>query len=467
MIRRAALLTTVSLMLSACANSPVLQSPTLTLPETWTITDLPAADAETDRWWTAIEDSALDGLVDEVGNNADVRLAEARLFEARARLGLARASLHPDVGFQTSAERQVADDLDQETFQALVSFSLDPDLNGAARTRVEADRLRAEAQAARVEATRLNARSTAVQLYAAYREAEARAAAGDKAVDALEASLSLAGSRERAGLTSGLDAAAARTALFAARERPIAARQAAEEARLGLEALIGVLPGALEARLQQSRHESFDSPQILALAAPAAVLARRPDLRAAELELWASGADAEAARRDFWPTVSLSAALGGQDLDPQTPFTASGFLSQLAGGMTAPLFSFGRLESARDAADARQVQAQIAYRQTAVDALSDVESALAALGSAEARVATLLEATAAAEDQVSLATRRYRAGLTAFIEVLAAQKAAADADAERASAVGDALFAYARLNAAVGLGGRQTRTGAAATPVGR
>ena len=104
MIRRAALLTTVSLMLSACAYSPLLESPTLALPEAWTITDLPAVDPETDRWWTAIGDSALDRLMDQVGDNADVRLAEARLFEARARLGLARASLRPDVGFQTSAE---------------------------------------------------------------------------------------------------------------------------------------------------------------------------------------------------------------------------------------------------------------------------------------------------------------------------------------------------------------------------
>ncbi|PZO07203.1 MAG: hypothetical protein DCF28_00110 [Alphaproteobacteria bacterium] len=86
--------------------------------------------------------------------------------------------------------------------------------------------------------------------------------------------------------------------------------------------------------------------------------------------------------------------------------------------------------------------------------LSEVEQALAALGSAEARAGTRLEATAAAEDQVALATRRYRAGVSPFIDVLAARRAAADAEAEHATAAGQALSAYARLNAAAGLGGQ-------------
>lgn len=466
MIRRTVLLTTVSLMLLSCAHSPQPGYPTLAPPETWTVADLPAIDPETDRWWTAIGDPVLDGLIDQVGDNADVRLAEARLFEARARLNRAKASLRPDTGFQISADRQSIGDLDQETFQALVSFSLAPDLNGASRARIEADRLRADAQMARVEAARLSARSTAVQLYAAYREAEARAAAGDRAVEALEASLSLAGTRERAGLTSGLDAAAARTALFAERARPVAARQAASEARLGLEALLGLLPGDLEDPLKQSLANNLLAPRIRALSAPVSVLAYRPDLRAAELELRASGADVRAARRDFWPTLSLSASLGGQDLSPSTPFTASGFLSQMAGGLISPLFSFGRLEASRDAADARQAQAQIAYRQAAIDALSEVEQALVALGSAEARAATLLEASASADDQVALATRRYRAGVSPFLDVLTARRAAADAEAESAAATGEALGAYARLNAAAGLGGRSVETKGAAEPGG-
>lgn len=454
MIRAALILTTAGMLMSACASDGLPDASPMAAPEVWTMAALPIADAETDRWWTAIADPVLIGIVERAGDASDVRLAEARVFEAQARLGSARAALRPEIRGQATAERQSADDLDQETFQALVAFSLDPDLNGAIRTRAEAERLRAEGQVARVEASRLSARSTAVQLYAAYREAETRAAAGDQAVSALEDALSLAGARERAGLTSGLDATTARAALSAARARPFAARQAAIEARLGLEALLGLTPGALTQELARVVPGRWITPPLRALAAPASVLARRPDLRAAELELWAARADAGAARRDFWPTVSLSTALGGQDVDPRTPFTASGFLSQIAGGLTGPLFSFGRLEGARDAADARTIQAEIAYRQAAIDALSEVERALVALASAEARAETLAEAATAAADQVALATLRYRGGVSPFLEVLSAQRAAADARAEEAAARGDTLSSFARLNAAVGLGGR-------------
>lgn len=466
MTRAALLLATGGVFLSACTTVALPDARQTITPAAWTVADLPVADPETDRWWSAIGDPVLDGIVGMAGDTADVRLAEARLFEASARLGAARAALRPEISGPATAQRQSVDDLDQETFQALVAFSLNPDLNGALRTRAAAEHLRAQGAAARVEAVRMAARSSAVQLYAAYREAEARALAGDRAVTALQDSLSLADTRERAGLTSGLDSAAARAALATARARPLAARQAAVEARLGLEALIGVAPGTLSARLDQVPALWRTPPPIRALSAPASVLARRPDLRAAELELLASGADAEAARRDFWPTVTLGVALGGLDVDPVTPFTASGFLSQLASGLTAPLLSFGRLESAREVADARQTQAEIRYRQAAVDALSEVERALNAAGSAEARTATLADALTAAEDQVALATRRYRAGVSPFIEVLAARRAAADADAERASAAGEALAAYARLNAAAGLGGHQIGASQPAGPNG-
>jgi multidrug efflux system outer membrane protein len=265
MIRQALLITTAGVLLSACATDLTPPASALAAPAAWDVAALPAADPTTDRWWTAIGDPVLDGVVEQADEASDVRLAEARLFEARARLGSARAALRPEIGGQATGERQSADDLDQETFQALVSFSLNPDLNGAVRTRAESQRLRTEAESARVEAARLTARSTAVQLYAAYREAEARAFAGDQAVTALEESLSLADARERAGLTSGLDAASARAALASARARPIAARQAAEEARLGLEALLGLAPGALTPTLTQAITVAQTTPPVRAL----------------------------------------------------------------------------------------------------------------------------------------------------------------------------------------------------------
>ncbi|MFN7236220.1 MAG: TolC family protein, partial [Brevundimonas sp.] len=162
----------------------------------------------------------------------------------------------------------------------------------------------------------------------------------------------------------------------------------------------------------------------------------------------------DAARRDFWPTVSLAAALGGREVDPTTPFTASGFLAQVAGGLSAPLFSVGRLESARDAAAARQRPAAHAYRPAAIDALAGGETARVGHASAEARAATLEDAAEAARTRASLATRRYRAGVSPFLEVLDAERSLAEAEADLAGARGETLAAWASLHAAAGLGGQ-------------
>ena len=130
---RTALLATAGVLLSACASDGLPDASPLPAPEAWTMAALPIADKATDRWWTAIGDPVLDGIVERAGDAPDVRLAEARLFEARARLGSARSALRPEIGGQATAERQSTDGLDRETFQALVAFSINPDLNGADR----------------------------------------------------------------------------------------------------------------------------------------------------------------------------------------------------------------------------------------------------------------------------------------------------------------------------------------------
>jgi multidrug efflux system outer membrane protein len=428
-----------------------------TAPETPALRPAPAVwqgaaasdAAETNpRWWTAFGDPLLDRLVEAAGSADDAALAEARLAEARARLRSARGALAPTLGAGVSGASQRVDDLDQSDAQAAGTLVFDPDLNGATRARSRSARASAEAAAARAAAVRIASRAEAVRLYATWREAEARVAAGDRAVRALSDALSLSVSRERAGLTSGLDPASARAALAAARARPAAAREAALTARLGLEALLGLDPGALAGEAAAAVPAA---PPPSALATPVSVLARRPDLIAAERELAAAGFDAEAARRDFWPTLTLDAALGARASDPVAPFTPEGALVRVAAGLTAPLLTFGRLEGARDAADARRAQAAVRYRQAATRALSEVERALASARQAETRRETLSAAAEAAREQTRLAASRYRAGLTPFVDVLVAERALADAEADLAAARGDAARAYAALHLALGV----------------
>jgi NodT family efflux transporter outer membrane factor (OMF) lipoprotein len=442
----------LSSALAACAAMPQTPPPRA-VPATWHEPSLPAGAVD-DRWWLAYGDPALDRLVALVDGADDVALAEARVAEARAGLRGARAALAPLLGAGGSADTSRAGDDPPRTdvVAGSVSFSWSPDVSGAERSRARSAEQSALGAEARLAAARLEARRTVVGLYVAARDARARRDAAERTVASLQDTFDVARARRAGGLVPDLDVAQAQAELAAARARPAALREAEARARLALEALLGLPPGALADVFA----DPVAAPQAAVAAralAPAEVLARRPDLRAAERELAAAGWDARAARADFWPRLTLSALIGGQDVSPASAFLGPGTAYAAGASVAGTLLSFGRLEGARDAADARLQGAAVAYRRTAARALSEVEAALVAGTAAEARRAALAEALEHAEDQTRLAKARYRAGLSPLLEVLVAQRAAYEAEAALTAARADAALAYADLSAAMGLGG--------------
>jgi len=452
-IRKALLLTLMSGSLAACATALPETAELRPAPAAWTENARPITAQVEDRWWLAFDDPVLNTILARADEADENLLTRSRLEEAAARLGAVRSRLAPDLSIAGSAQRQTVDDLEQNQLSTLLNLIWSPDLNGALSARRNAASAGLSVEGARAAATRQAVRATAVRLYIAHGEALARERAALASVAALEESLELAASRERAGLASGLDPVSAQAQLAAARVAPKSAREAADNARLGLEALLGLSPGDLALQLAGGRALKTPDPA-RPLLSPVAVLSGRPDLIAAEQALVAAGFEASAARRDFWPSLSLSGALGAFEVDPDTPFLVSGGLLRTSAQLGAPLFSFGRLESARDAADARRTQSALAYRKAAAEAIAEVEQALNAGRSALARLTALETASAAGRDRAALASSRYRAGLEPILTVLAAQDALAQADSALASARGDVARAHTALSVAMGLGAR-------------
>lgn len=462
MRRALALLAASSLAACATPDTPDLR-PT---PNAWTEAadaGAPPAAEIADAWWRAYQDPLLAMLVEAAGEADDVEIARTRLDEARAGLKRARSALAPQIeGVATGFDRKNGD---AGVFgrsrgaQPALQAIWDPDFFGASRTRSRAARASAESAAFDLAQARIDARAAAAQLYFSYRDAQARFAAAERTVASLTDALSLARSRVEAGLASNLDLAQARAALAAAEAQPAAASQAQTEARLGLERLLGLPPGALRAELEAPTPVPLAAPTHLL--APVEVLARRPDLRAAERRLAAAGYESSAARRDFFPKLTLSGLFGVQWVEPQTPFTANGGVWNVAGSLAAPILTFGQLEGARNAAEARLQRAAIEYRAAATAALTEVELALDAGSQASIRLAAQREALAAAREQAELARARYTAGLVPLLEVLTAEQAAFSAEAAASAAAADAAQAYATLSAAMGLGAARAARGSA------
>jgi len=259
----------------------------------------------------------------------------------------------------------------------------------------------------------------------------------------------LFGERLAAGAASELETARAEAALAATEafipdlERQIALKENQ------LQVLAGRNPAALPRAatlLQQVVRP--DVPAGL----PAALLERRPDLRAAEQELRAANAQVGAARADFLPRIGLTALFG----------TASAELSSLAAGdsralaldaaVTGPLFSANRVRGAYRQALAARDEAAWRYRQAALTAFREVADALAARAQLEAVYVRQARAVAAYRQAVQLARDRYRAGRASYFEVLEAQQQLFPAENALAVTRLNRLLAVVQLYQALGGG---------------
>lgn len=454
--RAAPLLLMITGGLAACATPET--PPPRPVPASWNASDAPALPAPevSERWWLAFGDPLLDSWMEAAGSIDEVEIAQTRLDEAWASLKSARSRLAPEIGGALNgASRRNGDGGDfarARTASVAANALWDPDFFGANRIRAKSARANAQSAAFGVAEARLSARLTAASLYFSFREAQMRQLAAESIVAALSETLVLARAREQAGLVSAFDPAQTLAALSAAQAAVASARQAAAEARLGAEALLGKPPGALidalAAPLPPPRADLNAR-----LLAPVDVITRRPDLRAAEQLLRAAGHDAQAARRDFFPKLTLSGIVGVQWNDPETPFTANGGIYNVGAALAAPLLTFGRLEGARAGADARLQRAALEYRNAAEDAVSEVERALIASIESQRRADAQAAALAAATDSAGLARARYAAGLAPLLDVLAAEQAMFLARAALASAQAEAATAYAGLSTAMGIGG--------------
>lgn len=450
---RALTLALLSTSLAACAvQAP--PPPAVQAPAGWTqpAAQGPASSAG-NAWWRDFSDTGFQTVVERAGSVSSVRIAQARLDAAEAALAGARADLLPQFAYGGSGGYGQQGDRAVINYSGRAALNLlwDVDISGAGRARRQAALSDAKAAGADLEGARLSARAAAARLYVAWAEAERQALIAQGTADSLSAALDLANSREKAGLASGLDPAQADAALARARALEPSFKGVARSSALALEALLGLNPGGLSNLLA----DNAPIPQATAaptLSAPLTVVAARPDLKAAEFRLAATGYTLTAAQRDRWPKLSLSGIVGAQTYAPESLFAGPGLVRSAAAEFTAPLFNFGRTRAAINAAKAQQAIAAETYAQAVVDALSEVERALNELGAAQSEADALARAVASAAQETSLARARYKAGLSPLLNVLTAEQGYLDAQSRLASAQARAGNALIALNTAMGRG---------------
>ncbi|WP_418316912.1 efflux transporter outer membrane subunit [Piscinibacter sakaiensis] len=448
--------------LAGCAVPPPHRSPQVVplpaafkqaIPPQFAAAWKPAEPAETlprGAWWKVFGDPQLDALVDEATRaNASLQAAHARLARARALLGASEAERAPQLDAGAAASRHrpspqalglpaSADPAPRTALHAGLGASWEIDLFG----RVAATIAAAEADAGQAEALLqsqlLVLQADVVQLHFAIRSLDAEAALLERAAALRQDELTLVERRFRAGETSEVDVARARTELAIARADAIAVTRRRAELEHALAVLLGKAPAQLTLAAAPLQFAPISIPAGL----PSTLLERRPDIAAAARAVAAANARIGAARAAFFPRVTLGAGFGfdaGEAGDLLRWNSRSWALGPLA--LSLPIFDGGRNRAQHAAAIAAHDEAAAGYRQTVLQALREVEDQLAALRLLAEQAAQQASAVESARRAAQLSASRYRNGMVSQLEqidaertVLASQRAALAVERERALA---------------------------------
>jgi len=448
------------LALGGCTVGPNFQAPPWASPASWFAGprekvppehSMPVVAPVDPDWWNLFDDAQLTALERRVAaENLDVRVAATRLAESRAQLGVVRAAEFPTVNANASYTRQKASNVgvfsaapnplgangaSGNTTGGLRSTNLAPfnvyqvgfdaswelDLWGGVRRSVESATASVQAAAEAQRATLLSSLAEVARDYIALRGIQTQLHIAADNVHTAEQSLQLTQQREAGGVTTDLDVANASAQLrTVTAEIPLL--QQLEAATINaLSLLLGQPPNALRAELEEPKPVPPVPPRV-PVGVPSELARRRPDVVQAEAQLHAATATIGVAVAAFYPSVTLSGSIGLQSLQPAHFFSFNARDYAAGPGITIPIFQGGQLIATLQLREAQQEEAAVNYQKTVLQAWHDVDNALTAYQTEQARRDQLVLAVAQNQRALGLAQSRYQEGVADFLTVLDAER---------------------------------------------
>ena len=419
----------IALLLVGCAVGPDYRQPNTKAPANWSEAQL--AGTPVVEWWKTFNDPELDSLVERaVTANHDLRMATARLREARAQRGAAFWDLGPAINGKASyTDARTSKNaltfpipkLDTDTYDAGFDASWEIDVFGGKRRTLEA----ANADVAASEEDRrdvlVSLLAEVARNYVEVRGFQSRLTITRNNIQSQEAALKLTQARFKGGVSGELDVTQA-AALLAGTQSQLPALEALlKQAMHRLAVLLGQEPGALVAELSQDAPIPATPPEV-PVGLPSELLRRRPDVRRAERQLAGATARIGVQTAELFPKFSLVGVAGLQSLGASDWFTGGSRYWSAGPTVTWRIFDLGRVRSQIKVANAREEQALAAYEKTVLTSLEDVENALVAYAKEQERHRSLQEQVKANRRAVELANERYTKGVADFLNVLDAER---------------------------------------------
>ncbi|MGL6070914.1 efflux transporter outer membrane subunit [Craterilacuibacter sp.] len=453
----------IAIALTGCAVGPDYTRPVVEMPGAWQSGAQAPAAAQmivVQDWWKSFNDPVLDKLVDEaLVYNRNLAQAVARVDEARAQAGIARANLVPQLsanaGFQrgrTSADSAGGSQLsDARTANGVLSWELD--LWGKLRRANEAALANLAASEYTRDATRLSISASVAQAYFQLRAYDAQLDITRRTLVSREEGLRINKRRFEGGVTSELTYRQAEAEAASARAGVPSLQQSVIQTENALAILLGRSPRALvDSKIARGAVAALQVPVDIPAGLPSDLLMRRPDLRAAEQQLKAANARIGVARAAYFPTIGLTGALGSQSTALDTLFSGPMRTWSFATNLAMPIFDWGKTGAGVDAASAQQKQALATYELAIQSAFGETLDALSFTQTSRDRQAALFTQLQALQESLRLARLRYDNGYSSYLEVLDSERGSYQAELQLVSARLDQLQAAINLYKALGGG---------------
>jgi NodT family efflux transporter outer membrane factor (OMF) lipoprotein len=420
-----------------------------------------------EQWWQSLHDPELDSLIARaIRANPDIEIALTRLQEARtglialvgAELPEADASAAGGRGTGSDASRagasrplEAADNrgsLPQISQVAGFAATWEIDLFGGNRRAIEAGRYDIQAAAAARSVVLLGVVGDVARSYVSLRGLQLRLAILRENIASVAQSRDLEQIRFDRGITNELDLQLSIRELSSLQSQLPPIQGAVQDAQYRIAVLLGQYPEDLAAELTPPG-DLPTPPGTVGPGMPVELLARRPDVRAAERELAAATARIGVATANLFPRIALTAGLGTQS----SSLGAHGsHIWDFGPALYWPLLDFGALDAQVSVADLQAHERLVNYRRTVIDAVMDADAAIADYGAQQQRLASLAPAILASQRALSLAQQRYDRGLTDFLNVVDAERVQYDLEDQYVQAQQSTAQAFIYLCQALGGG---------------
>jgi len=415
-------------VLAGCAIGPNYKKPIVDVPKTYR--GLTREELELNqmtslgeqKWWEVFQDKKLQDLIHTaLQQNYDARIAADRILEAQSQLAITNSYELPTIsaGIVPSGERyekvRSVNPYQWSSTEVSGNVAWDLDFWGKYRRMIEASRANLlAAQWARQEVITTLIADVA-SAYFQLRELDMELEISKRTLKSEQESLDLTKHLADHGSASMLDVAQAEQLVYTAAEKIPALEQRIEQQENLISILLGNNPGSIERgwALTQQPH----APEVPA-GMPSLLLERRADIRQAEQQLIAFNAQIGVAKGAYFPDISLTATGGYQSAALSKLFSGPSGMWDIAGTLTQPIFTAGRIRAGVRFAKAQQQEALHFYRKTIQEAFREVSDALVAYRKTQ-EVTTQQELlTHSAKDAARLSDLRYKGGMASYLVVL-------------------------------------------------